>query len=442
MDLLEFLDQTFLEFAGFAFSWLQLVSFAFSSILTYASYRICMVLLRPYFESPASEKTDLGVTAALNRVFVAIAIIVFLKSFDLDFVLHTSATFTFRISSLILGIIVFQLAQTFDWIANNILHEQFKLSRGSSAMSDRDAPTRAATTVQYILYVLATIVIVSAFDLNLPLLQIPIKDDIFILKVRGVLIAVLIFLLARLLAWIVTQLILFSYYRKNEIDPGKRFAINQLVTYFIYVIALFVIIDNFGIKLTVLWGGIAALLVGVGLGMQDIFRDLISGIILLSDRPVEVHDIVDIDDHIGEIQKIGLRTSTIHGRNDTTLIVPNSKLVSEQIINWTDGDRKVRFSIAVGVSYGSDVNLVKSLLLRAVAQSDSISTVPAPFVRFKDFGDSSLDFEVYFWSYHLMDIENVMSDVRFTISMLFAKYGVSIPFPQRDVWLRKNPEKI
>ncbi|NND07581.1 MAG: mechanosensitive ion channel [Saprospiraceae bacterium] len=440
MDLLNILDQTFLEFAGFTFWWHQVIYLLFSLLLIYATYRICLVLAFTYFDKQDVDSVDLGIDSALKRIFGAIAVIAFLESFDLDLILNKSETFTFKISSLILGLIIFQLAQTLDWIANNILHKQFELTRGPSSMSDLDAPSRAASTVQYILYTIAAIVIISAFDLNKPLLQIPIKDDIFILKVRGVLIAILIFLSARLMAWIVTQLILFSYYRKNEIDSGKRFAINQLVIYFIYVIALFVIIDNFGIKLTVLWGGIAALLVGVGLGMQDVFRDLISGIILLSDRTVEVHDIVDVNDHIGEIQKIGLRTSTIHGRNDTTLIVPNSKLVSDQIINWTESDRKVRFSISVGVAYGSDVNLVKSLLLRAVAKSDSISTVPAPFVRFKDFGDSSLDFEVFFWSYHLMDIENVMSDVRFMISSLFTEYGVTIPFPQRDLWFKNDRE--
>jgi small-conductance mechanosensitive channel len=279
---------------------------------------------------------------------------------------------------------------------------------------------------------------VSAFNLNKTLIQIPMKDDVFPLKVNSIFVAVLVFLLATLLAWVVTQLLLFSYYRRHEIDPGKRFAINQLVTYFIYVIALFVIVDNLGIQLTVLWGGIAALLVGVGLGMQDIFKDFISGIILLSDRTVEVHDVVTINNQIGEIRKIGLRTSFVLGRDDTMLIIPNSRLISDQVINWTQQDRKVRFSVKVGVAYGSDPQLIKKLLLRAVSENDSISNVPTPFVRFKDFGDSSLDFEVFFWSYHLMDIENVISDLRFAISRLFQEAGVTIPFPQRDLWIRNN----
>ncbi len=432
------LDQVFIEAAGLAFSWRQMIIFFLSLIITYASYRIALFVFSPYFITKDEvESEDHHLVTNLKRIFVAIAVVVFLKSFGLDIIINESAAYTFRISSIILGIIIIQVAQSFDWIANNILHRQYKISRGSRVGLDQKAPSKATRTVQHILYLIAVIVIISAFDLNKTLLHIPIKDDIFALKVNGVLITVLIFQAAKLLAWIITQLLLFSYYHKNEIDPGKRFAINQLVTYFIYVIALFVIVDNFGVKLTVLWGGIAALLVGVGLGMQDIFKDLICGVILLSDRTVEVHDIVDIDDHIGEIQKIGLRTSTIKGRNDTTLIIPNSKLVSEQVVNWTGQNRKVRFSLSVGVAYGSDANLVRSILLQAVAQSDSISNVPAPFVRFTNFADSSLNFEVFFWSYHLMDIENVISDVRFTINALFIDQGIKIPFPQRDVWMRQ-----
>ena len=179
--------------------------------------------------------------------------------------------------------------------------------------------------------------------------------------------------------------------------------------------------------------------------MQDIFRDFVSGIILLSDRTVVVHDIVTINGQIGEINKIGLRTSFVLARDDTMIIIPNSKLVSDQVINWTQQDNKVRFSVNVGVAYGSDPQLVEKILLDAVAENESISTVPSPFVRFKNFGDSSLDFEVFFWSYHLMVIENVMSELRYKISQEFKANGVTIPFPQRDVWFRnseslQNPE--
>ena len=245
-------------------------------------------------------------------------------------------------------------------------------------------------------------------------------------------------MVARLSSWVVTQLILFSYYRKKEVDPGRRYAINQLINYFIYVIAIFVTVDNIGIDLTVLWGGMAALAVGIGLGMQDIFKDFIAGIILLSERSVEVNDVVNVNGKIGKIKKIGLRTSHMRGRDDTMLILPNASLVSNNVMNWTHLDNKVRFSVKVGVAYGSDTNIIKNILLDIAAKNGAVLTYPSPFVRFTDFGDSSLDFELFFWSEELMGIENVLSDLRYSINTAFLENNITIPFPQRDIWF-KNP---
>ncbi len=447
MNFFQDLDQVIFSIAQFAFTLRQLIVLFFALLLIYAIYKIVVLGVLPLISERevVSEENIDRVRTTIKRLFWPLGVIVFLRALDLDLIISQSSAFTFRISTLIFGIVIIQVARIFDWVSTKLLMKQYQISRGIKLQRknahQRDISAKATKTVKYIVYTVAIIGLVSTFNLNVTLINIPIKDDIYPLRVNSLFVAILIFLTATLLAWIITQLLLFSYYRRNEVDPGKRFAINQLVTYFIYVIALFAIIDNFGIQITVLWGGIAALMVGIGLGMQDIFRDFVSGIILLSDRTVVVHDIVTIDGQIGEISKIGLRTSFVLGRDDTMLIIPNSKLISDQIVNWTQQDNKVRFSIRVGVAYGTDPRLVKRILLEAVEQNDSISTVPPPFVRFKDFGDSSLDFEVFFWSYHLMTIENVMSEVRFTISDMFAREGVAIPFPQRDIWIRSTGEE-
>jgi small-conductance mechanosensitive channel len=197
-------------------------------------------------------------------------------------------------------------------------------------------------------------------------------------------------------------------------------------------------VENMGIDLTVLWGGLAALLVGIGLGMQDVFKDFISGIILLSERSVEVNDIVNVNGKIGRIKKIGLRTSLMRGRDDTMLILPNSSLVSNNVMNWTHQNNKVRFSVSVGVAYGTNTDLVKSLLLAVAVDNNKVLTYPAPFIRFTDFGNSSLNFELFFWSEELMRIENIISDLRFAINDAFLKHQITIPFPQQDVWLRSG----
>ena len=173
------------------------------------------------------------------------------------------------------------------------------------------------------------------------------------------------------------------------------------------------------------------------MGLQQTFNDLFSGILLLFERTVEVGDVVEIDGDIGNVKQIGLRTSLIETRDNVTLIIPNSKLVMDGIINWTHYDSKVRFKIPVGVAYGTDTEKVRELLLQA-ADHPRILDRPASSVRFVNFGDSSLDFELLFYSTNFTGINDVKSDIRFEIDRLFRENAIEIPFPQRDVWIKKE----
>lgn len=381
---------------------------------------------------------------SVRRVALLLALVSFLTSFDLDATLFPTERIDIRISTFLLAIIIIEVARILDLYTGKILIHKYYSTRESRADRSAIPPNieeRASKTVQYIVYTVTGMVLIWTFDLNYSLFRIPMKDSFFDMRVLSIFTILLVFLIARLLSWIVTQLILFSYYRRNEVDPGRRYAINQLVTYFIYVIAIYVMLENIGLDMTVLWGGLAALLVGIGLGMQDVFKDFISGIILLSERSVEVNDVVDVNGQVGRIKKIGLRTSLMLGRDDTMLIVPNSSLVSSHVTNWTHMDDKVRFSVEVGVAYGSDAVLVEKLLISVAKENAFVMKYPTPFVRFVDFGNSSLNFELFFWSHELMAIENVKSDLRFAIEEALRKNSISIPFPQRDVWIKERPDK-
>jgi small-conductance mechanosensitive channel len=139
------------------------------------------------------------------------------------------------------------------------------------------------------------------------------------------------------------------------------------------------------------------------------------------------------DGEVGRVVEIGLRTSKLETRSNIILIVPNSKLINDQVINWSHLEKRTRFSVKVGVAYGSDVDKVKQVLLTCAGQHNEISKTPAAFVRFSDFGESSLDFELLFWSTHIFRIEDVKSDLRFLINAGFKQNNITIPFPQRDV---------
>ena len=220
---------------------------------------------------------------------------------------------------------------------------------------------------------------------------------------------------------------------------GRRFALYQLLKYLIYVFAIIFGLQSLGINISIFLAGSAALMVGLGLGLQSFFIDFVSGIILLFEGTLSVGDIVQVDQSlVGEIKAIGLRVSRIETVERKRVIVPNSKLINDRIINWSDARNSARFGVKVGVAYGSDVELVKKLLLKSVENHPAISKNMAPVVRFADFGESSLDFEILFWTKRFLRIDMVKSDIRFKINKLFRENHVEIPFPQRDLHIKSN----
>lgn len=252
-----------------------------------------------------------------------------------------------------------------------------------------------------------------------------------------------------LLIFFGTKILLFGLRRvlnrvfeKRGIDRGRRFAMIKLVQYFVWTFALIFIIQTAGFQITILLAGSAALLVGLGLGLQQIFQDLVSGIFILIEGTIQRDDVIEIDGLIGKILTINLRTSTVLTRDGVMLIVPNHKFIVDNIINWSHSATPTRFKVSVGVAYGSDVDKVKEILLECTLQQETVIKTKEdskyPFVRFVDFGDSALLFEVFFWSLDIFPIENTKSEIRYLIDKRFREEGVTIPFPQRDLHLKSG----
>lgn len=248
---------------------------------------------------------------------------------------------------------------------------------------------------------------------------------------------VLVFVIGRLLVWAINKKILKRFYASLN-DAGRSFAISQSVKYIIYLGTILMALQTLGISLSVVWAGSAALLVGFGLGMQQNFNDLVSGIILLIESSVAVGDIVTVDGIVGKVKKIGLRTSEVETLDDTTIVIPNSKFVVDKVENWSYNGRYSRFHVAIGTAYGSDPEQVKSILLEIAKEQKEILKQPEPNVHFIGFGDSSLDFKLYFYTYKFWEIERIQSDIRFKIFSELKKANIEIPFPQRDIWVRSD----
>ena len=209
-----------------------------------------------------------------------------------------------------------------------------------------------------------------------------------------------------------------------------------------WVIAIGLALEAFGIKLTVLLAGSAALLVGIGLGLQQTFNDVLSGIILLSEKSIKIEDVLEIDGDIVMIESIGLRTSKALNTDDVSIIIPNSLITTNKVINWSHQTMKARFRIDVGVAYGSNVDLVIKVLEESAFEHSDVSDKQSSEARLVNFGNSSLDFQVLFFSEKIFRISKVKSDIRRTINRKFAENNIAIPFPQVDLHLKSNfPEK-
>ena len=180
--------------------------------------------------------------------------------------------------------------------------------------------------------------------------------------------------------------------------------------------------------------------VGIGFGLQTIVNNFISGIILLTEQPVQVGDTIEMGPVFGEVQRIGIRSSTVRSFQGAEVIVPNADLISQQVTNWTLSDRRRRVEIPVGVAYGSDPTRVLEILSDVTAGSAEILSTPEPYTLFTGFGDSSLNFEVRAWTDNFDQFLRVKSAVSIGISEALAEAGIKIPFPQRDLHVRSLPD--
>lgn len=251
----------------------------------------------------------------------------------------------------------------------------------------------------------------------------------------GALVEILIYLALTLLVLRVLRRIIMRP-KRMKMDIGRRKAIFNLVKYLIWVLAIAAMIDTIGVKITFLLAGATALLVGIGFGIQQIFNDIISGIVIQMEGTISVGDVIEVEGLVGRVLEIHLRTSLVRTRDDIMIIVPNSRFVNDKVINWSSIERNTRFYVAVGVAYGSDVQKVTKVLLRCMRDQDDISDSPEPFVRFEDFGDSALQFKAYFWSTQAFGIEQIKSQLRYRIDAGFREAGIQIPFPQRDLHVK------
>ena len=228
---------------------------------------------------------------------------------------------------------------------------------------------------------------------------------------------------------------------RTPLDAATRDAVATMFGYLTFVVVLLIGLSVGGFDVTNLAIVAGALGVGIGFGLQNIVNNFVSGIVLLFERPVRVGDYITVAATEGWVRKQRLRSTEIETLDRMHIVVPNAELISNHLVNWTLRDRYFRITVKVGVAYGSDTDLVRQLLLECAEAhpqiiNEATPRVPGPFVLFRGFGDSSLDFEL---KAHVRDVErryNIISDLNFAIDRSFREHNVTIPFPQRDLWFK------
>ena len=256
---------------------------------------------------------------------------------------------------------------------------------------------------------------------------------------KSILIVILVFVLTTLLLKIFRKII----YRTLSDDARVKFkSVFSFFNYFVYTVVVLLTFQNIGVNLTAVFAASAALLVGVGLALQTFIQDIISGIFILVDQSVHVGDIIEVDGQVGKVENIKLRTTRAVTRENKVLIIPNHKFLTSILFNWTENGVITKEFVAVGVSYDTDAEKVTKLLLEIAEGHKAILKKPIPQVIFNDFGDSALQFQLYFALSSSFVSNLVKSDLRYSILLKFKQENIEIPFPQRTLNFVNPPKSL
>ncbi len=253
----------------------------------------------------------------------------------------------------------------------------------------------------------------------------------------SIVIFILILLTFAILSRALQRTVFRRILNRTHIDHGTQFTLLRLSHYFIIVIGAIVAFQSVGIDLSGLAVIFGLLSVGIGFGLQNVTSNFIAGFILLFERPISIGDRVTIGGTVGDVQAINMRSTTIRTLNNISIIVPNSEFVSSRVVNWTHGDPTVRLDLPVGVSYESDLDVVERALREVADENSKILKEPRAEVFFANFGDSSWNLELRVWLSDLTHYYQIQSEINSAIVQQFRKYGIEMPYPQRDLHMRE-----
>lgn len=356
-----------------------------------------------------------------------------------------------------LVLMIWCMVVLFTFLLHKLLQRKLKRHLRKAAIEIQGTKITSLRILNQLLYVFSFIVAFQAFRIENETISLsefvahniigPINwgdNKSFAISFLDVIIIIIVFTASKLMVNIFRLYIARRFRDNPDFDEGTQYVYVQLAKYIIYTFAIVTSMQVVSINLSVLLAGSAALLVGIGFGLQDIFRDMTSGLLLLFEGTIKVGDIIRIanpnanEPMVARVLKINVRTTKIESRDGNTLIIPNSILTQAMVENWSFGSDLTRFIIKVGVAYGSDTELVKTLLKQAALSHPEVNKSKPVIVRLIDFGDNALEMELLFWADQTWQVELHKSEIRFEIDRLFRQHNVRIPYPQRTLHIPKE----
>ncbi len=296
--------------------------------------------------------------------------------------------------------------------------------------------TTIGTFLMILFFILALLIMgfskkvfIQIWNLNLFSIK---NNDI---ELGNIIIGIVVLILGMGLAKYLARQIVLLFPRRLREDLSIKKSLETVFRYVLIVIVILFVLSVVGIPLTAFTVIGGAFAIGIGLGSQNLVNNFLSGLVLMMERPLKVGDIVEMENHRGTVEHIGGRSTRIRTFENYRMVMPNSKLLENTVINWSLVDNYLRREVMVGVAYGSPVSKVRDLMIQAVAEHADVEQEPKPFVLFSDFGDSSLVFRAFFWVQLISTVNPLIieSDIRFRIDELFHEAGIVIAFPQRDI---------
>ena len=252
--------------------------------------------------------------------------------------------------------------------------------------------------------------------------------------VSSLAIALAILVLTWVAARLARKLVAERLLGRTHLAVGARYAVGRVLGYLIWIVGGMLALNAIGVNATSLAAFGAALGVGIGFGLQDVVKNFIAGIIVLLERPIMVGDRIEIDKQTGDVVEIRTRSTVIRTNDDVYLIVPNSKFITDTVVNWSFRSGRIRFRVPIGVGYDANPRDVEQALLAAARRVEGVLADPGPTVYFKGFGESTLEFQLLAWTQQMLHKRPAfVSAVNYAIWEELTRRGISIPYPQRDI---------